>query len=93
MTANVVGSARDVIIQAALNGDRGKANHDAVPLSVEELTRDAVACVAAGARAIHLHPRDAEGHERLDAEVVDEVVVRVRDACRVPVGVTTGAWI
>ncbi|MBA3425869.1 MAG: 3-keto-5-aminohexanoate cleavage protein [Rubrobacter sp.] len=80
-------------LQAALNGDRTKAAHAAIPVSVEELVRDAVACVAAGARAIHLHPRDPEGRERLDAEVVDEVVVKVRKACGVPVSVTTGAWI
>jgi len=45
------------------------------------------------ARAIHLHPRDAEGRERLDAEVIDAVVVQVRNACGLPVGVSTGAWI
>ncbi len=86
-------SAGDVLIQAALNGDRTKADHVAVPQSVEELVRDSVACVAAGAGAIHLHPRDGEGRERLDAAIVDEVVEKVRDACGVPVGVTTGAWI
>ncbi len=80
-------------LQATLNGDLTKAAHVAVPVSVEELARDATACVAAGARAIHLHPRDAEGRERLDAEVVDAVVVAVRNACAVPVGVSTGAWI
>jgi len=80
-------------LQATLNGDLTKAAHIAVPVSVEELARDATACVAAGARAIHLHPRDAEGRERLDAEVVDAVVVAVRIACGVPVGVSTGAWI
>lgn len=50
-------------LQAALNGDRTKAEHAATPVSVEELARDA-ACVAAGARAIHLHPRDPEGARR-----------------------------
>jgi uncharacterized protein (DUF849 family) len=79
-------------LQATLNGDLTKAAHVAVPVSVEELARDA-ACVDAGARAIHLHPRDAQGRERLDAEVVDAVVAQVRAACRVPVGVSTGAWI
>lgn len=80
-------------LQAALNGDLTKDAHSAVPVSVEELMRDAAACVAAGARAIHLHPRDSEGRERLDAAVVDEVVTKVRNACGVPVGVSTGAWI
>jgi uncharacterized protein (DUF849 family) len=80
-------------LQATLNGDLTKAAHAAVPVSVEELARDAAACFAAGARAIHLHPRDHDGRESLDAEVVDEVVVKVRHACGVPVGVSTGAWI
>jgi uncharacterized protein (DUF849 family) len=59
----------------------------------EKLARDAAACVAAGADAIHMHPRDAEGRETLEAAVVDDVAARVRDACGVPVGVSTGAWI
>jgi uncharacterized protein (DUF849 family) len=80
-------------LQAALNGDRTKATHPATPLSVEELAQDAAACVAAGARAIHLHPRDPEGRETLDAGIVDEVVTKVREACGVPVGVTTSAEI
>jgi uncharacterized protein (DUF849 family) len=79
------------VLQAALNGALTRAAHPAVPLSVEELARDAAACVRAGAGAIHLHPRGAEGRERL--EVADEVVLAVRDACGVPVGVSTGAWI
>lgn len=81
------------MLQAALNGDRTRAEHPAVPLSLEELAHDAAACVAAGAGAIHLHPRDRDGRERLDADVVDEVVAAVRAACGVPVGVSTGAWI
>ncbi|MHB8648234.1 MAG: 3-keto-5-aminohexanoate cleavage protein [Thermomicrobiales bacterium] len=81
------------MLQAALNGDFTKSVHPALPVSVQELARDAVACVAAGAGAIHLHPRDAAGQERLDAAVIDAVVREVREACGVPVGVTTGAWI
>jgi uncharacterized protein (DUF849 family) len=82
-----------VLLQAALNGPFGKDLHPKLPISAQELTRDAAACVAAGAQAIHLHPRDAGGAERLDAQVVNSVVAAVRDACGVPVGVSTGAWI
>jgi uncharacterized protein (DUF849 family) len=82
-----------MLLQAALNGDLTKEAHSALPMSAQELARDAAACVAAGARAIHLHPRDSRGVERLDPEVVEEVVAGVRHACRVPVGVSTGAWI
>jgi uncharacterized protein (DUF849 family) len=82
-----------VLLQAALNGPFAKDAHPALPVSAQELARDAVACVAAGAGAIHLHPRAADGAERLDAEIVDAVALAVRDACGVPVGVSTGAWI
>jgi uncharacterized protein (DUF849 family) len=82
-----------VVLQAALNGALTKEDHPLVPVSVEDLMRDAVGCVAAGAQAIHLHPRDAGGEETLDGAVVDSVVTEVRAACRVPVGVSTGAWI
>ena len=36
-------------------------------MSVDELARDAAACVAAGAGAIHLHPRDPDSRRRGDA--------------------------
>jgi uncharacterized protein (DUF849 family) len=81
------------LLQAALNGDRDKAAHPATPVSVEELERDASACVVAGARAIHMHPRDPEGLQTMEAGAVDGAVVRVRHACGVPVGVTTSAEI
>ena len=57
-------------------------------MSVEELAQDAAARVAAGARAIRLHPRDLGGRETLEAVLVDEVVTKVRAACGMPVGVT-----
>jgi uncharacterized protein (DUF849 family) len=84
---------REVLLQAALNGPFAKDAHPAMPVSAQELARDAAACVAAGAGAIHLHPRGADGAERLDAEVVDAVVAAVRAACGMPVGVSTGAWV
>ena len=80
-------------LQAALNGPYTKDDHPAMPITAAELAADARACVAAGARMIHMHPRDRDGRESLSAEVVDAVVREVRDACGVPVGVSTGAWI
>ena len=80
-------------IQVAMNGDRTGHEVVSVPLSVDQVIEDAVACVAAGASMLHLHPRDEQGRERLEADIVDSVVNSVRAACHVPVGVTTGAWI
>lgn len=62
-------------------------------MTLEELQQDAVACAAAGATAFHLHPRDADGAERLEAEWVDAAATAVHDVTRWPVSVTTGAWI
>jgi uncharacterized protein (DUF849 family) len=82
-----------MLLQATLNGALSKADHPAVPVSLEELAEDALSCVAAGARAFHVHPRDEAGAERLDAATVDKVVAAVRHGHGQPVGVTTGAWI
>jgi uncharacterized protein (DUF849 family) len=86
-------SVAAVLLQAALNGPLGKETHAALPISAAELCADAAACVAAGAGAIHMHPRDRDGHETLEPAVVDGVAAAVRSACGVPVGVSTGAWI
>jgi uncharacterized protein (DUF849 family) len=84
-----------MLLQGALNGSRTRDEHPAVPVSIDQLVLDAVACVAAGARELHLHPRDGSGAESLEPVVVDGVVAAVRAACGgdVPVGVSTGAWI
>lgn len=82
-----------MLLQATLNGPLSKADHPAVPVSLAELAEDAVACVRAGARSFHVHPRDAAGKERLDAGTVDMVVAEIQARCGQPVGVTTGAWI
>ena len=75
------------MLQACLNGDR-QGPH--VPKTPAELARDAVAVAAAGAEALHVHPRDDAGVETL---AVDAAVRAIRAAVDLPVGVSTGAWI
>ncbi len=81
------------MIQAALNGARRCDEHPGIPCSADELERDAIACVAAGAAELHLHPRDANGRETLDPLIVYSTVRQVKAAVAVPVGISTGAWI
>jgi uncharacterized protein (DUF849 family) len=80
------------MLQAALNGDRTRADHPAVPLTPAELAADAEAC---GTPEFHVHPRDADGRETLEAEHVDAAVraIRERVGQGTLVGVSTGAWI
>lgn len=81
------------MIQAALNGMRECDDHPGLPCTAEELARDAVACVAAGATELHIHPRDTDGRETLDPLVVYGTVRQIKNAIDIPVGVSTGAWI
>lgn len=83
-----------MILQACLNGDRAPGTHPALPVSPEALARDAAACVAAGAQALHLHVRGGDGRESLDADAMDATLAAVRAAAPgVEVSVSTGLWI
>lgn len=81
------------MLKAALNGTREAGSHRALPVTADDLAEAAAACVAAGAAAVHIHPRDRHGRESLDAAVIEPAVRAVRAAAGVPVGVSTGAWI
>ncbi|MFT8246013.1 3-keto-5-aminohexanoate cleavage protein [Roseomonas sp. BN140053] len=76
-----------------MNGARPAGFHPALPLSPDDLARDAAACAAAGAVALHLHPRDAAGRESLRPDAIGAAVAAVRRAAGLPVSVSTGAWI
>ncbi|HTJ36883.1 MAG TPA: 3-keto-5-aminohexanoate cleavage protein [Dactylosporangium sp.] len=81
-------------IKVALNGGRHRGAHPALPCTPAELAAAARAAVAAGAEAVHLHPRAASGAESLEAGDVGAAVAAVREACpATPIGVTTGLWI
>ena len=82
------------VLKACLNGDRVPGSHPALPVTAAELAADAAAVAAAGASAVHVHPRGADGRESLDATDVDGAVGAIRAAAPgLPVGVSTGAWI
>ncbi|GIG70713.1 3-keto-5-aminohexanoate cleavage protein [Phytomonospora endophytica] len=83
-----------MLIKVCLNGGRLRRDHPAVPLTPAELAADAAACVAVGAGAVHMHPRDADGNETLAPTEIAAAVAAVRAACPgTPVGVSTGVWI
>jgi uncharacterized protein (DUF849 family) len=83
-----------MLIQAALNGGRTRAEHRAIPITPAELAASAKESVAAGAGAIHFHIRGSDGRESLAAEDVAKALNAIRAAVPgTPVGVSTGAWI
>ena len=83
-----------MFVHCALNGRRQPGEHDAVPVTPEQLARDARAAVDAGAAALHLHPRDADGRESLAPGDCDAAVAALREAVPdVELSLTTGLWI
>ncbi|MGA2014119.1 MAG: 3-keto-5-aminohexanoate cleavage protein [Solirubrobacteraceae bacterium] len=86
--------ASAMAVKACLNGARTRAEHPAVPQSPAELAADAIAAQAAGAFAVHIHPRDLNGLQTMAPKVCDAAVAAIRAAApRLPVGVSTSASI
>ena len=82
------------LLEAAINGSRRRGDHPALPLTAAELARDAAACRAGGAMAVHLHVRDDAGLETLAAVSVDTTLRATRAAAPgLAVGLSTGMWI
>lgn len=81
------------MLKACLNGDRDAVRHPAVPVTPAELAREAAASVAAGAQALHLHPRAPDGRESLAVADIAAALRAVRSACPgVPIGISSGYW-
>lgn len=81
-------------IKVCLNGSRKPGDHPGLPVAPDQLAVAARDAVAAGAQAIHMHPRDARGAESLHPGDIAAAVAAVRAACPgVPIGVSTGLWI
>lgn len=80
-------------LKACINGVRTPEEHSALPVSPDQLAAEAMAAHGAGARAVHLHPKDDRGVDSLLAVDVEAAVVAVREALPgLPLGVTTGFW-
>lgn len=76
------------MLKACLNGARQE--HPALPVTADELARDAYAVHLEGVEALHLHVKDATGADTLDAGRLAEVLHAVPAAVPLPVGVRPG---
>jgi uncharacterized protein (DUF849 family) len=80
-------------VKACINGARTPESHPSLPVTPEQLAVAAVAAHGAGAKAVHMHPKTADGIDSLLPEDVDAAVSAVRHAAPgLPLGVTTGFW-
>lgn len=83
-----------MLIQACLNGSRTPGEHPALPMTPQELAQDAQRVVAVGARALHIHPRSAQGKQSLEAQDIAAALIAIRERCTtIPLGVSTALWI
>lgn len=69
-----------LIMVSTTGARRSKADHPALPVTLDEILAEARACHAAGARAIHLHVRDAEGRHSIDPGRYREALAALADA-------------
>jgi uncharacterized protein (DUF849 family) len=82
-----------IYVKACINGARTPDQHPNLPVTPEQLAAEALATHGAGAKAVHMHPKNADGVDSLLAEHVDAAVSAVRHAIPgLPLGVTTGFW-
>ena len=68
-------------LMVAPNGARKtKADHPALPITLDEIVTEAVNCHEAGADGIHLHVRGKDGGHVLDAGLYREAIEALRDS-------------
>jgi uncharacterized protein (DUF849 family) len=88
----MMAEARKVIITCAVTGSiHTPTMTPYLPITPEQIARDAVAAVEAGAAIVHLHARDPrDGRPTPDPEVFKQFVPRIMDATDAVINITTG---
>lgn len=72
----------NIIINLAPTGMvPSKNDNPLLPLSVDEIVRDASLCIAAGASIIHVHARDTAGLATADTELFADIIRNIRTVC------------
>jgi 3-keto-5-aminohexanoate cleavage enzyme len=81
-----------LIITAAIQGaEINKTDFPPLPVTPEEVAREALNAGNEGAAIIHLHVRDAAGHPTQERRVFQENIEAIRAAgCQAVIQVTTG---
>jgi len=77
MTANDI-DAPLILAVAPTGARKTRADHPAIPITPDEIARDAARCREAGAAMIHLHVRDADNKHSLDADAYARATAAIR---------------
>ena len=85
------GGPDPAVLTAALTGPIAtKADNPALPVTPEEIARDAVAARGAGAAVVHVHARDDQGRPTADVDVARRILGLIHDKTDVLVQLSTG---
>ncbi len=90
----MTGIDHSAILMCAPNGARrNKTDHKALPMTAAEIAAEAERVAEAGAAALHLHVRDAQGGHSLDVGLYREAIAAIRDRVgdRIVIQATTEA--
>ena len=68
-----------ICLEVALNGAAGRAFQPNIPLSVNDIVAEGIACAKAGASVIHLHVYDDDGQPVEDADLYRRVIEGIRE--------------
>ncbi len=73
---------RAIWLEAALNGPWGRDRQPDIPITVEEIVADGIACAQAGAAIIHLHAYDeTTGRQHDDWQLYARIIDGIRAVC------------
>lgn len=67
------------VLVAPTGARRGKSDHPALPVTIEEIVDTCLACAAAGADGVHAHVRADDGSHSLDRERYKTLVARLEN--------------
>ncbi len=71
-----------VWLEAALNGPWTRARQPRIPVTVDEIISDGIACAQAGAAIVHLHAYDeATGKQKDDWQIYARIIEGIRARC------------
>ncbi len=77
-TETLSGLVRNRWLEVALNGGWGRGLQPRIPVSVDELISEGIACARAGAAIVHFHAYDREGRTSDDAGIYAAVIGGIR---------------